>query len=1167
MCIYMSRYYANYPQYLGAERCCNAGTIGPQGIRGPQGIQGPTGKTGPTGFTGAQGIPGTAVNTGATGYTGPLGTGPTGQIGSTGRTGTTGPTGPLGTGPTGQIGPTGRTGTTGPTGPLGTGPTGQIGSTGIKGSTGPTGSPGGGTGPIGPTGPIGFTGPQGAPGTASLTGATGTLGPTGPSTILQYVYKNTGFTDASNNVSKNTEAYPGLGINGYGYDASSSGYSLNITPQTSSSKVKVTFKLKYLTSNSANENLTIGIARGIGGTYTLVAKDTLLGTATSSNPLRDSYTFVFMDEPNTIQPITYALFYNLDVSGVATTYYGIVGNSNTNAATCIILEEYIGSGFAGYGETGPTGPGGNGVVIQYAYTDRNNASLISYTTDTSFNVDLSANNYNVSITPQSNQSKIKLMFKIKYYVGTVGATLTFTVLYNNTTAILQDTVYGTSSVGSGLTDDYIVNYLHYPATTNACNYSILYKVNYSGVSPLPQLVGIIGTTEDPNTSNTLYVEELLGSGTANQGSPGSTGPIGPTGPISTNGVIIQYQYNNSLTSDILTNSTSEQLATGYYVDITPQSNQSKIRVDYKVKYKTSYAADTYLNLSVKRAPGPIFTSYTDVFSDTLLGSANAGGPLNNIYTSNFIDNPSTTTSQRYQMYYTVIDPSSNLGSDTLGILGSTGNCLVLEELLGSGTANQGSTGPTGWTGPAGNGVIIQYKTTDLSSEPSSYATSLNEVDLSGNYSCSITPQSYLSNILTQFRIKYASSFSANDRLTINVKRSIGGGASTTIASDTFLGSETGLFSNNDLYTLNYVDSPGTMSSVKYYLTYQIEALGGIPPANTIGIIQSQGNNIVLQELLGTGTANQGSTGSTGPTGPTGPVGNGVIIQYKTTDLSSELSSYATQLTEVDLSNNYFCSITPQSSLSKILTQFRIKYASSYNANDRLTINVKRSIGGGSSTTIASDTFLGSETGVTLNNDLYTLNYVDSPATINEVKYYLTYQVEASGGIPPVNTIGIIQSQGNNIVLQELLGSGTANQGSTGPTGPLGPTGSKTFVIDHPIDNTRYLVHACLEGPESGVYYRGEGRIINDKFITITLPDYVDKIATNLTINVTPIYDEMNNISVSLCCSRVKNNKFNVYGKNCEFFWIVYGKRLTIEVEPHKISSNLKGNGPYTWIEY
>ena len=118
--------------------------------------------------------------------------------------------------------------------------------------------------------------------------------------------------------------------------------------------------------------------------------------------------------------------------------------------------------------------------------------------------------------------------------------------------------------------------------------------------------------------------------------------------------------------------------------------------------------------------------------------------------------------------------------------------------------------------------------------------------MSGNYFCLITPQSSASNILTQFRIKYASSYNVNDRVTINVKRSIASGAPVTIASDTFLGPQIATVSNNDLYTLNFVDIPATTSSIKYYLTYQVETVTGVP-LNTIGIVQSQGNNIVLHE--------------------------------------------------------------------------------------------------------------------------------------------------------------------------------------------------------------------------------------------------------------------------------------------------------------------------------
>jgi hypothetical protein len=119
--------------------------------------------------------------------------------------------------------------------------------------------------------------------------------------------------------------------------------------------------------------------------------------------------------------------------------------------------------------------------------------------------------------------------------------------------------------------------------------------------------------------------------------------------------------------------------------------------------------------------------------------------------------------------------------------------------------------------------------------------------------------------------------------------------------------------------------------------------------------------------------------------------------------------------------------------------------------------------------------------------------------------------------------------------------------------------SKTFVVPHPTNAKKYLVHACLEGPEAGVYYRGEATIENNEYIEIELPSYVEKLANNFTVHVT-----------SLCSnfyytSRVVHNKFKVFGKNGSFNWIVYGRRLEIEVEPEISSVNVKGSGPYKWI--
>lgn len=141
-------------------------------------------------------------------------------------------------------------------------------------------------------------------------------------------------------------------------------------------------------------------------------------------------------------------------------------------------------------------------------------------------------------------------------------------------------------------------------------------------------------------------------------------------------------------------------------------------------------------------------------------------------------------------------------------------------------------------------------------------------------------------------------------------------------------------------------------------------------------------------------------------------------------------------------------------------------------------------------------------------------------------------------------------------------TGPTGRGCRGPTGEPGPTGAKSFIINHPIDQDKYLVHACLEGPEAGVYYRGVGEILDNYSTIIELPYYVDQFARDFTIQITPIYNGKINV---LNSSEVFNNKFAVYGENCKFYWNVYGKRSDINVEPFKTDVDVKGDGPYLYI--
>ena len=122
--------------------------------------------------------------------------------------------------------------------------------------------------------------------------------------------------------------------------------------------------------------------------------------------------------------------------------------------------------------------------------------------------------------------------------------------------------------------------------------------------------------------------------------------------------------------------------------------------------------------------------------------------------------------------------------------------------------------------------------------------------------------------------------------------------------------------------------------------------------------------------------------------------------------------------------------------------------------------------------------------------------------------------------------------------------------------------AKTFVIDHPLDDSKYLVHACLEGPEVGVYYRGEGIIPDDENnIEISLPEYT-KDFVDFTVNITPKFNGKLRL---LNVGDVENGVFKVYGDSGPFSWVVFGKRHNIDVEPKKNSVVVKGDGPYTYL--
>ncbi|MFV1885148.1 MAG: hypothetical protein ACMZ7B_11720 [Balneola sp.] len=131
---------------------------------------------------------------------------------------------------------------------------------------------------------------------------------------------------------------------------------------------------------------------------------------------------------------------------------------------------------------------------------------------------------------------------------------------------------------------------------------------------------------------------------------------------------------------------------------------------------------------------------------------------------------------------------------------------------------------------------------------------------------------------------------------------------------------------------------------------------------------------------------------------------------------------------------------------------------------------------------------------------------------------------------------------------------------------------KTFIVNHPLDQEKHLVHATLEGPEGAVYYRGEAQLKNGK-CTVTLPDYFEAFTRKeqRTIILTNI-DGFDRIAVkSIDGEKIKNGTFVVISENPDstqkFDWEVKAVRSdgpALEAEPDKKDHLVGGFGPYTF---
>ncbi len=159
--------------------------------------------------------------------------------------------------------------------------------------------------------------------------------------------------------------------------------------------------------------------------------------------------------------------------------------------------------------------------------------------------------------------------------------------------------------------------------------------------------------------------------------------------------------------------------------------------------------------------------------------------------------------------------------------------------------------------------------------------------------------------------------------------------------------------------------------------------------------------------------------------------------------------------------------------------------------------------------------------------------------------------------------GVAGWSGGGIVAWDIFARGGVYVGvdPEHPRAKIWSDGRKSFVIDHPLaPDSRLLTHVCLEGPEAGVYYRGEAAL-TDGLALVELPPYFEALTrtTSRTILLTPIAEVDEAVS-PLAATPITEGRFLVHAADernlaQRFCWEVKAERADIdhvEVETDKV---------------
>lgn len=148
------------------------------------------------------------------------------------------------------------------------------------------------------------------------------------------------------------------------------------------------------------------------------------------------------------------------------------------------------------------------------------------------------------------------------------------------------------------------------------------------------------------------------------------------------------------------------------------------------------------------------------------------------------------------------------------------------------------------------------------------------------------------------------------------------------------------------------------------------------------------------------------------------------------------------------------------------------------------------------------------------------------------------EVSSPQGIGVYGQNNVANNTGHGIYGNNPSGSGWAVFAS----GRSATTGTKSFVIDHPLDpENKMLLHYSSESPEPQNFYNGIARTDERGYATITLPDYYEAINRDPRYSLTVIDEGDSDMFVlAKVVRKIKNGQFVIRtsAPNVEVSWEV-----------------------------